>query len=303
MKKATAYAPGHITGFFQICDSPEDPLLKGSRGSGVSISQGVYTKASAEPSQKTEFEIFMNGLKTKSAFVSENVLNKYLPLTQNPQKIIIEHTVETPFGSGFGSSGGGALSLSLVLNKVLETKLPFIKAAQIAHVAEIECKTGLGTVFAALFAGFGVLNKPGGPGFGEAIKYKQSNDLKLVYIHFGPIETKLALSDPIIRKKINDIGGNFVDQIYLDQKPDLFMELARKFTDHVGMATDNLKKVFIAADKAKIPVAMAMFGEVAFSLTENARAEEVARVFEESAPSHEAIIVSIEDEGARLIDY
>lgn len=302
MKKATAYAPGHITGFFQICDSPEDPLLKGSRGSGVSISQGVYTKASAEPSENIEFEIFMNGIKTNNAFVSENVLNKYLPLIRTPYRIVIEHTVETPFGSGFGSSGGGALSLSLALNEVLETKMSFIKAAQIAHVAEIECKTGLGTVFAALIAGFGVLNKPGGPGFGEAIKYKNSKDLRLVYTHFGPIETKLALSDPIIRKKINDIGGNFVDQIYLDQRPDLFMELARKFTNHVGMTTDNLKKVFSAADKAKVPVAMAMFGEVAFSLIEKSRAEEVAQVFEESAPGHEAIIVSIEDESARLID-
>jgi pantoate kinase len=303
VKKANAYAPGHITGFFQICDSPVDPLLKGSRGSGVSITQGVYTKVIAEPSELMNYSIYINGIKTDGAFVSENVLSKILPLADKPSKITIEHTVETPLGAGFGSSGGGALTLSLALNEVLETKMSLIKAAQVAHVAEIECKTGLGTVFAALYAGFGVLNKPGGPGIGEAIKYSRSKDLKLVYIHFGPIETKLALSDPIIRKKINEIGGSYVDQIYRNQRPELFMELARQFTDHVGMATKNIKRVFKATDKAKIPAAMAMFGEVAFSLVQKEYAEEVAKVFEKSVPGYEAIVVGVDDEGARLIDY
>ncbi|MBN1683052.1 GHMP kinase [Candidatus Bathyarchaeota archaeon] len=302
MRKAKAYAPGHITGFFQICDSPTDPLMRGSRGSGVSITQGVYTEVITEPSDLTSYTIYINDIETKGAFVSENVIKKYLSYTQQPSNIIIKHTVETPLGSGFGSSGGGALTLSLALNETLETGLSLIDAARIAHIAEIECKTGLGTVFAALFAGFGILYRPGGPGIGEAVKYKKSEDLRLVYLHFGPIETKLALSDPLIRKKINDLGGRFVDQIYTDHNPKLFMELARQFTDHVGMVTPNLRRVFKVADKAKIPVAMAMFGEVAFSLIEKKEAARVARIFEESSPGYEAIIVGIDNEGARLID-
>ena len=43
MTEATAFSPGHITGLFQVFDQSEDPLLQGSRGAGVSITQGVTT--------------------------------------------------------------------------------------------------------------------------------------------------------------------------------------------------------------------------------------------------------------------
>jgi pantoate kinase len=57
MKEASAYAPGHLTGFFQICDEPEDPLHKGARGSGASITRGVNTRVQAEPSDRNSFTI------------------------------------------------------------------------------------------------------------------------------------------------------------------------------------------------------------------------------------------------------
>ena len=76
-----------------------------------------------------------------------------------------------PSVAGFGSSGGGALSLALALNEAADAGLTRVEAAQIAHVAEIECKTGLGSVFAAERGGFGILTKPGAPGIGEALSY------------------------------------------------------------------------------------------------------------------------------------
>ena len=301
MKQAAAFAPGHITGFFQICDAPEDPVLKGSRGSGASIVQGVYTRIRAEPSDDALHTIRINGKSTRGAYVSENVLQKFLCNLNEPYRIEVEHTVETPIGAGFGSSGGGALTLALSLNEALGAGLSRLEAARIAHVAEIECKTGLGTVFASLTGGFGVLVKPGGPGVGQAIKYEHSRELSLVYIHFGPVETSMALSDPAIRKRINELGGVFVDRLRLDQRPDLFMELAREFTDHVGLATRRLRAVFEATDKAKVPCAMAMFGEVAFSLVEKECAEEVTKIFESAGQGREAVIVGVDEEAARLI--
>ena len=301
MRKSTAFAPGHITGFFQICDQPEDPLFRGSRGAGVSLAQGVYTTVTVEDAEETSYSVKINGREAPEATVSENVLGKLLPRLTTPQIISVEHFIETPQGSGFGSSGGGALTLSLALNDALGLGLTRVEAARVAHVAEIECRTGLGTVYAALVAGFGVLIRQGGPGIAESLRYGDTSGLRVVYLHFGPIETSKALSDPVLRRRINDLGGSFVDQISRDQKPDLFMSLARRFTDHVGLATPRLRKVFKEADQAGIPCAMAMFGEVAFSLVERSRAHEAATVFERAAPGYEAVICSIDYEAARLV--
>lgn len=300
MREASAFAPGHVTGFFQICDSPENPLLKGSRGAGASITKGVYTRVQAEPAERNSYIIFMNDEETGGAFVSENVLSKMLARLDRPHRVVVKHTVETPLGAGFGSSGGGAISLALALNEALGLNMSYLEVARVAHIAEIECRTGLGTVFAATVGGFGALVKAGGPGIGEAIKYDRGDELSVVYLHFGPMATRDALSDMTIRRRINELGGSYVDRIKDDLRPGLFMELSRRFTDHVGIATLRLRAVLKEADRVGVPCAMAMFGEAAFSLVYEDEAEEVAEAFRGAAPGHEVEIVRVEDRGAHL---
>jgi pantoate kinase len=299
MASASAFAPGHLTGLFQICDQPNDPLKKGSRGSGVSLDLGVHTKVTTEPAKDTTWSIKINGKTTGEAFVSENVLTKFSKLIK-PQFITVEHVVETPIIAGFGSSGGGALSLALALNEAAGAGLPRIGASQIAHVAEIECKTGLGSVFASERGGFGILTRPGAPGVGEAISYPDAGKLRAVYVYFGPIPTKEALSNPALRVKINEMGGKFVDELTKDPTPTRFMRLSRQFTDHVGLATPKLKKLFERMDSAGYTFTMAMFGEVAFSVMERRKTEEAAELVESSFPGYEAVVVGIDDKGARV---
>jgi pantoate kinase len=176
-----------------------------------------------------------------------------------------------------------------------------VEAARIAHLTEIECKTGLGTVFAATKGGFGVLYKPGAPGIGEAVKYDRSDELAAVYVAFGPISTSEALSDPSIRRRINDLGGRFVDEIKGDLNPSRFMELSRRFTDYVGIATPKMRTVMDGADEAGVPSAMAMFGEAIFSLVSKEEAPTVVEVFREAAPDNEVCLANVEECGARLI--
>ena len=300
MREASAFAPGHLTGFFQICDEADDLLLKGSRGAGASITLGVHTRVRVEPSDQNKHTISFNGKVTDGFFVSENVLGRMLGRTERRYRVCIDHRLETPLGAGFGSSGGGALTLALALNECLGLGMSYIEAAGVAHVAEIECKTGLGTVFAATEGGFGVLFKPGAPGIGEALKYSHSEDLAIVFLHFGPLSTKEALTNPALRGRINELGGRFVDELSRNLKPATFMELSQRFNDHLGIATPRLKAVLDDARKARIPCTMAMFGEVAFSLVERDKAEEVAEFLRGAAPGREVQIARIEDRGARL---
>jgi pantoate kinase len=299
MGTASAFAPGHLTGLFQICDQPEDPLLKGARGSGVSLDLGVYTAVRAEDAKSTTWSVTING-KAIDAPVSESVLSKFRRHLPGPMSIKVEHTVETPMTAGFGASGGGALGLALALNKATEAGLTRLEAASIAHVAEIECRTGLGSVFAAERGGFGILTEPGAPGIGRSLTYSGQESLRVVYLYYAPISTKEALSDPTLRVKINELGGKFVDELRADPKPELFVSLSRSFTEHVGLVTPRLRSLFDATDRAGFTFTMAMFGETAFTVVEKEKSEEAAAAVEKAAPDHEAVVVGIDSEGARL---
>ncbi len=265
----------------------------------MSLDLGVYTRVDAKPAKATTWSIKINGKATSEAFVSENVLTKFSKLIK-PQVITVEHVVETPIVAGFGSSGGGALSLALALNEAAWAGLTRIGTSQIAHIAEIECKTGLGSVFASERGGFGILTKPGAPGVGDAISYPDAGSLRAVYVYIGPIPTKEALANPALRAKINEMGGRFVDELTKDPTPTRFMKSSRQFTEHIGLVTPKLRQLFDSTDHAGYTFTMAMFGEVAFSVMEKAKAEEAATLIESSFSGYEAVIVGIDDKGARV---
>jgi len=299
MRLASAFSPGHLTGFFQICDEPADPLLKGARGAGFSITLGVHTKVTVEPAERNSVVIIINGEITKEAIVSENVAKKMLSALGRPYSVRVEHEVQTPIGAGFGSSGGGALSLALALNEALGLGLSRVEAARVAHVAEIECRTGLGTVLAELTGGFGVLVKPGAPGIGETVKFRH-RDLSAVCLPFGPIPTKEALANPELRRRINEMGGSFVDELRQNGSPERFMQLSRRFAEHVGLITPRLRTVLEKTDAAGFPCTMAMFGEVVFSLVESDQVESLVGVLRAAAPGRKVLVADIDERGARL---
>lgn len=300
MRTTRAFAPGHLTGLFQICVEPKDPILKGARGSGVSLTQGTYTTVNAEPSETPSHTVIINGEEMRDAMISENVLSKYQPQLTEPHRIVVEHVIETPITAGFGSSGGGALSLSLALNKVLGTGLTRVEAAQIAHVAEIECGTGLGSVFAADSGGFGVLYMPGAPGVGEAMHYEGSDELSVIYLHYGPIPTREALGDPELRRRINELGGSYVDELHRMLTPERFMSYSRRFTEHVGLVTPRLRRVFDAADPEGYTFTMAMFGEVAFTLQHKEDVEPILGLLRERVSDAYPVVCGVDSGGAVL---
>lgn len=300
MKEVVAFSPGHITGLFQICDQPAEVLLKGSRGAGVSITRGVTTSVRVERATKTSFEIRINGQVTGSAPVSEHVVKKLLALAGGNYKIAAAHEVGVPIGSGFGSSGAGALSLALALNEALSLGLSREEAAQVAHVAEVECKTGLGTVIAETYGGLEIRVKPGAPGIGEIRQIPISDDYLVACLNFGPISTKRVLSDGDIRERINRYGGRLVDELIRRPKPQSFMALSRDFAEHIGLISSRMREVLTEADEIGLPCSMAMLGESIFSLAKQDEVQKLLRIFRRHASSEgDVIVAEIDFDGAR----
>ncbi|RLF36408.1 MAG: hypothetical protein DRN08_01405, partial [Thermoplasmata archaeon] len=159
--EATAFAPGHITGFFEPVYTPQNINKTGSRGSGISITLGATTKITAEYSQKQNIAVFINNKKSEAP-VTKLAL-KHL-IGDTPMNITVETKLDLPIGQGFGMSGAGALSATYALAKIL--KIPKEQAIKASHYAEIQLHTGLSDVIASSFGGIEIRREPGLPPWG-----------------------------------------------------------------------------------------------------------------------------------------
>ncbi|MFB5647943.1 MAG: GHMP kinase, partial [Candidatus Nitrosomaritimum aestuariumsis] len=148
--EAKAFCPAHVTGFFKAhFENKGVPEKFGSMGAGFSIKEGVTTKViiSSKDKEDSNCKISTEGFQSDKTDVSEFVLNEFLKIGDFKDKFFnIEHEISIPVGYGLGSSSAVALSLSFALDQALDTKLDKNTIGQIAHNAEVNCKTGLGDV-------------------------------------------------------------------------------------------------------------------------------------------------------------
>ncbi len=298
----TAFSPAHITGLFQICDQPRDPLFKGSKGAGFSFAKGVRTTVHVQESDKSSVKVKINGEPTESAEVSKSVADIFLSFVKVNYEILVEHNVEIPVGCGLGSSGAGALSLALALNEALAVKLSRVEAAQVAHVAEVKCRTGLGTVIAETYGGIEMRVKPGAPGVGEIKPIPVDDHYTVACLCFGPMSTKKALTDPKIRGTINKFGGELLDELVRKPQVQSFMRFSRRFAESVGLISEKARKVLVETDSHGFICSMAMFGDTVFSVTKKAEIEELLQILRKHAQFAQSVVdAEMDFYGARIL--
>ena len=295
--RAKAFSPAHITGFFKAELEEEDPNQLGSLGAGFSIEKGVKTTVNVRPKTKHDinsYGIRVKGFNTGDIRVSEHVLNEFLV---DGKYFDVTHEIDVPVGYGFGCSAAVALSLSIALNDALKCRYTKTKVAQIAHQAEIECKTGLGDVLASYHGGFEIRTKSGAPGFGEIHKIKPKEKLEVMIICFNPISTKKFLKEKI--SSINGLGGKMVKKLIESQDMGEFQDMSVKFAQYIHVITPKMKKVIKELHDNEIKCGIALFGETVFSLVpkdKKQKALEILRKYDDGI-----IITSrIDNSGARL---
>jgi pantoate kinase len=302
--KARGFSPGHITGFFQICDESEDLLEKGSRGAGVSVDRGVTTTVEVEDAKNMHIHIEMNGSTSHPAPVSEAVITRMLEF--HPGKafdIRVKHEVALPVGCGFGTSGAGALSLSFALNEALSLGLKPIKVAQIAHIIEVELHTGLGTVIAEATGGVEIRSRAGAPGIGQIQILPSSNDYMVVCLPFGALHTPHYLQNDEARQRINERGGILTDALLGHPTVGNLLDYSRHFAEHIGIITNRVQAVLQEADLIGITCSTAIFGENVFTLVLSDQVKEIAALFEmHKLPEYDVLVMKVDCEGARILN-
>src|ERR671922_100789 len=296
---AKAFSPGHITGFFEI---PQGKsyfrfLHKGSKGAGFSIDRGIATTAYVYESAKTDYQIRINGVKSRNAEVSKWVIEEYLKLTDRPCFINISHDVKIPIGFGLGSSGAAAISLSYALNQALGIGLSRIQAAQIAHHAEIACNTGLGTVIAEFSGGFEMRTSAGAPGVGSINKVNLDKNYKAVVLCLAPILTKSFLTNRI--NEINGIGGIMLSKLSASRSLDDFLKMSHGFAEMLNLTEGRCKEPIAALKRKGIKSSVALFGQTVFTLVPEETASEAADALRQFGRT--LIVCNIDTAGARML--
>ncbi len=303
MLQALAYSPSHITGFFEILDNSPQESTSGSTGAGVSLMKGVRTGVSLKKTGRPSVSIRINGNPSPQARVSAYVARKYQGMVREKYSILVEHEFDVPIGTGFGTSGAGGLSLSLALNEALRLELSNLEAAQIAHEAEIARKTGLGTVIAENFGGLEVRLKAGSPGVGRIVEIPFDRDEEVYAVSFGPISTTHVLSTPWMRARINGHAHEFLWNLVDHPSASTLMQLSRKFSDGVGLATPRVQSLLSLFDLLGLPASMLMMGEGVFTILPRGDAKRaVAPIMENLPRSAFTVSSSIAPSGARVLD-
>ena len=300
--ESVAFCPAHITGFFtaQIDDNQKNLEKLGSMGAGFSIKHGVTTKVivNQKHDEKRNFRITVNGYQSDKTDVSEFVLNEFLKIGDFSKKFFdIKHEISIPVGYGLGSSGAVALSLSFALDQALKTNLDKTTIGQIAHNAEVNCKTGLGDVLASFHGGFEIRIKAGAPGVGHVEKI-QANEISIIMICFSPISTNKFIKERL--SQINGLGGKMVNKLLESKNYRHFQEMSVEFAKYVDVMTPRMQKIVDEFSKNNINCGIALFGETIFSMIPKKDESKVLEIFQKY-PEGKIIKSELDNNGARVL--
>ena len=301
MRKASAFVPAHISGFFQVCEA-SDPELMGSRNCGPCLDIGVLTEVEIEPATRTSVNVFINDKRTPAAKTTLATVEKLLAIVREPLEIKVAHSCQVPIGAGYGASGAGALGTALALSKALGLRLSRKQIATVAHVAEVTCRTGLGDVGAQALGGLVIGLEPGAPPHGRWRHIRLPKDLKVVCGTFAGLPTAKLLREEEFRERSNRLGGLAVKKLL--EKPTLqnFMKVSLEFAEGLELLNDKLRALIEAvSETGAIGVSQVMLGKAAFALVNEKKLEQATRIFLEFLEPATVIVASVNRTGARLL--
>jgi pantoate kinase len=305
---ANAFAPGAISSFFEIHDTTADgkPItdleLVGARGGGFGLQSGVHTRVIVEEATVNSVRVFINSQPTREAKTTENVIQTLLNQTSRKYMVTVEHQVDVPIGMGFGTSAGGALTAGFALKEALALPLTRNQIGKIAHISEIQCQTGLGTVGSLMVGGGLILvTEPGAPGICQVHRIPISPDYVIVAGFFHPRILKTVLSSSERKALINRYGKKALKRILEEPSLENFLASCWDFAQNAGFATENVRQlVHLAQNAGAVGATQNMIGEAVHAVVLEENAPSVTEAFEQLLPKEKILTTKIDFQGVRL---
>jgi pantoate kinase len=249
-EEATAFVPGHVTGFFSA-HSNDDPTKAGSRGAGLTLTDGV--EVTVEPAEEPAVSI-------DGEPIDIEPVTTVLETLEAPAQVVAES--ELPLGAGFGVSGAIALGTAFAANHAFERKLSQNELVTIAHGAEVQAGTGLGDVVAQAHGGIPIRLEPGGPQVNklDAVPARA----RIEYVTFGELSTADVLAGDT--DQLSAAGKRALSRIVREPTLNSFMYASRRFAREAELLTPDVEAAIEDVAAVDGQASMAMLGETVFAL-------------------------------------
>jgi len=287
--RAVAFAPGHISGFFEPVHNKQDMARTGSRGAAINVSLGAVSEVSAENSTKQNFEIYINNKRLNAPVI--RLALKHL-LGKQPYSVVVKTNLELPAGQGFGMSAASALSATYALAKII--RLSNTEAMKASHFAEVQLRTGLGDVLACCFGGVEIRKEAGLPPWGliEHIP----GDFELVLCVVGKrVDTKKTLMDPVKASNIATYGKYCTKKLLENPSIENLFSLSQIFTRKTNLAERRVIEAIEAANHHGI-ASMCMLGNSVFAMGKTKKLCQTLSSF------GKVFVCSVDECGARFLE-
>ncbi len=246
---ARAFVPGHAAGFATV-DRHDDPTTAGSRGAGLSLSDGVTV--TVRPAEERSVELDGDS-------VELGAVNRVLDALE--ARVAVRGASDLPRGVGLGVSGGMALGAALATNRALDRGLSLNELVTVAHGAEVQAGTGRGDVVGAAHGGAPVRLEPGGPH--ENVVDRIPEPARVEYHVFGGESGDSVLEDT---EELTTAGERALSAVVREPTLSTFMEASRRFVRETGLLTDRARGVVEEVAAADGSATMAVGGGTVLAL-------------------------------------
>jgi pantoate kinase len=256
MDEATAFVPGHVTGFSSV-HRADDPTRAGARGGGIVVSDGV--RVTIRPGDGEGIGVELNGEPVEFGAVS-GVLRAL-----RVSDVRVEAETSLAPGAGFGVSGAAALGTALAANAAFDRALSMDELVTVAHGAEVQAGTGLGDVVAQARGGVPLRLEPGGPAHNrvDAIPARGRVEYRTVDGRTGVDAGQPPPDESDLR---SGAAGRALSAVVGEPTLRTFMRASRRFVREAGLLTDDLRAVVEAVNRAGGDAAVAANGPTVFAL-------------------------------------
>jgi len=302
MRKATAFVPAHVSGFFQPCYS-KTPERTGSRNGGFCMDVGVLTEIEVTPASRTKVKVYIDGKPAPHANTTFTALNHLLVEIGGSFEVEARHFSQVPIGAGYGASGAGAFGSVLALSKALGLRFPKRRLAKVAHVAEVSCGTGLGDVGAQTIGGMVIATMPGAYPYGRWKRIRVPKNLRVVCATLSPLPTNRFLLDSSFMRRADKLGSLALEHVVKNQTVDGFIHASRKFAEGLGLVDEEMRELIRAGEKAgAMGVSQIMLGRSVFALVTDKKKDRLRDAFEKFLPPEQITVSRVAHGGATVLD-
>ena len=260
---ARAFAPGNISCVFKVIPHADATCMH-SLGMGFTVKEGVEVTVSEHRETSVLFNRQIIDFPTVQAVIDR--------ITQDAGAagVKVDITSPLPLGCGFGLSGAASLATAYALNELLQLGKDVETLAMVAHVAEVENRTGLGDVCSQYHGGCLVKLKEGAPLVADRLPITEQ---PIYYRYFGPIRTSEVLGNREQTLRINHAAdaalGVLQTLTRAEPNTELFnacFRVSKRFSVESGLLSDARVIETIEQIEAEGGVAsMIMLGNGVFS--------------------------------------